>query len=528
MAEDTKDSGKTEKSKEKDGDPQKTATGQADGSSGNSGGTTACRSGGCSVVATNPSDPRLLQEAKKLYRALDFPENGMLFGFQMDKVGWPNKDEEEYHAFVVREENRYGQAANPETLTVSGREYQFRDGSLPNVEGRWQIEDIRDFFANPSAPENLLEDTVEALKTYVDLSDEVDYYLIATWSIGTYLYPLFPAYPFLLFFGTKYSGKSRTLECLNHICFNAKKMKSITVAAMGDIVESMRATILLDQAEKISKTMVGYLADSYKREGGKRSVIERKKGKRYVREFSTYSPKAFGTTKELHYDLLDRCCRITVRRTLKKVEELLGDEPVWAKIRNGMYRFALVKCFEVRDAYRRIESDGTRQGELWRPLEAVLTAAGAREDRIGEVRDAFQRGTAITQDKLSIQEEALFQVLYELSRKHQGKTFDVPVTEISKKLKDCLDKKDMPSSQWIGKAISTFGLAEEVKKRTKFKTVHYQFNEEKVADIINRYEPHIEESGTDDPFAAPEPVGMVTGNHEEIVLEAQEEEAQET
>jgi len=523
MTEPTKDGGKSEEIEKKDDDPQKTTGDQPDGASGSSGETDGCASGRCSVVATNPSDPRLLQEAKKLYRALDFPENGMLFGFQMDKVGWPNKDEEEFHSFVVREANRYGSAANPEILTVSGREYQFRDGSLPNVEGRWQIEDIRNFFANPSPPENLLEDIVEALKIYVDLSDETDYYLIATWSMGTYLYPLFPAYPFLLFFGTKYSGKSRTLECLNHICFNAKKMKSITVAAMGDIVESMRSTILLDQAEKISKTMIGYLADSYKREGGKRSIIERKKGKRYVKEFSTYSPKAFGTTKELHYDLLDRCCRITVRRTLKKVVELLGDELVWAKIRNGMYRFALVKCFEVRGAYTNIESDGTRQGELWRPLEAVLTAAGAGEVKINEVRDAFQRGTAITQDKLSIQEEALFQVLYEFSRKHQGKTFDVPVTEISKKLKDCLDKKDMPSSQWIGKAISTFGLAEEVKKKTKIKTVHYQFNEEKVADIINRYKPHIEESGSDDPFASPEPVGLLTVGGEEIAMEAPEE-----
>jgi hypothetical protein len=69
---------------------------------------------------------------------------------------------------------------------------------------------------------DLLAHCERFLHSYVHMRDERLYPLLAIWSIGTYLYPLFSHYGYL-FLHSRFprSGKTRVEEVLSHLCFEA-------------------------------------------------------------------------------------------------------------------------------------------------------------------------------------------------------------------------------------------------------------------------------------------------------------------
>ena len=167
---------------------------------------------------------------------------------------------------------------------------------------------------HPTQPQELYNNACYGLKNYLDLLEPA-YGLMVAWTVGTYFAHMFTAYPFLQFHGPKESGKSKTLEAERCVCFNAWKGRDITPAALGDTADGQRGTLLLDQAEKLNNeketgNLIGLLADSYKKAGGQRRVVEVTKAGRSVLEFSTYGPKAFASTKNLDPDLADRCVKV--------------------------------------------------------------------------------------------------------------------------------------------------------------------------------------------------------------------------
>ena len=85
---------------------------------------------------------------------------------------------------------------------------------------------------------------------------------------------------------------------------------------------------------------------------GQRRVVEITKAGRSVLEFSTYGPKAFASTKPLDPDLADRCVRIPMTRTRRRLPDLEGWEPVWGELRDKLYRFTLAAFKDVRQALR--------------------------------------------------------------------------------------------------------------------------------------------------------------------------------
>jgi hypothetical protein len=207
----------------------------------------------------------------------------------------------------------------------------------------WGLERLKAFMDDPNPPENLFSDLIQVFKKYIELAEPA-YGLLAAWTVLTYFSPMFTACPFLNLYGPKETGKSKSLEVLKCSCFNAWKGRDISVAALGDTVDGMRGTVLIDQAESLRPDMVGILADSYKRAGAKRLLVDTSGGRR-VREFSAYGPKAFAATKDLDPDLRDRCIRIQMVRTIKRLPDLEGYEPEWANLRDALYRFTLL-CFK--------------------------------------------------------------------------------------------------------------------------------------------------------------------------------------
>ncbi len=425
-----------------------------------------------------------LKMVKLIHGAIDFKQDGMNLGFSLLVEG--KKGLAAQQLFIINHGNAYEKQWGGNKIALQQNNYFIKpDSVLPGLIDRWSLQSINSFISSPYYPPWIYEYIKKVLQGYLELPFTAHYGLIASWTIATYFAPLFPAFPFLLFLGPKETGKSKMLEILSQYAFNAYKVKSITEAALSDTTDGLRGTILFDQAEYLSKNMAGFLADSYKREGAKRRIVAFKNGTRYIRETSGYGPKAFASTRDLDVDLTDRCCLINMQRTTMSLPDLFGEEPGWDKIRNALYRFLLCKWTTVQDLFCSIPATGTRRGELWRPLQAVLVALEVADEEIYEIKKIFDNGIERTKNSLSPTEEALFQVLIE--RANDDDQFVMTTAELLKSMEDLLHKIDQPNVKSLGKIISLFDLADSRKKRTRAKIMHYYFSSARIFDKALRY-----------------------------------------
>ncbi len=396
-----------------------------------------------------------LEENFRLHPAIDFLQEGMTIGFRVSLA------DNATGLLLVFSDGRGVRAdVNPEAIEIGERVYQVIENTAPPfLQDVWGLDRLKAFLEHPTRPQNLYELLVAAFKQYLDCPEPV-YRLLAAWAVGTYFAHLFTAFPFLHFFGPKESGKSKTLEALGCVCFNAWKGRDITAAALGDTVDGQRGTVLIDQAEKLSNdkengNLIGLLADSYKKAGGQRRVIDTSGKSRKVLEFSTYGPKSFASTKHLDPDLEDRCVRIPMTRTRKRLPDLEGWEPVWGELRDKMYRFTLAAFKEVVAHYQAIPGDGTRIGELWRPMLAVLLALEVEHVEIEAVRTLFMEGAEETRHELDPWESILFEVLNDRAESEPG-NFEMTAEEVLTAMD--IEGEHKPGTKWVGNALSRFSL----------------------------------------------------------------------
>jgi len=425
-----------------------------------------------------------IMQAMLLHSALDFKPEGMVVGFAILVEGDDGPENQTFH--VLCDEKGFRVELTNQVIFLGKQKFLLNNSvSPPLVEDHWSLAKIVDFLKRPIYPADIFKTVKSAIQRYSELQHEAQYGLIAVWVIATYFAHLFPAFPFLLFIGPKETGKSKLLEIINLMAFNSFKVKSITEAALCDTTDGLRGTVLIDQAEALPQNLMGTIADSYKKAGAKRRIVGHKNGKRVINEYSGYGPKAFATTKTLDSDLNDRCCEILTQRSLQPMPDIFGYEPEWAAIRDMCYRFLLLKWQEVQKAYMQIPFTGNRKGELWRPLEAILRVLKVSQGQFKKIKQAFEQGTEKTKDRLSNVEEALFDVLLEQAQRHQK--FEMTVNDILDKMRPILDKSEYPTPQGLGNKIALFDLANDKKKRTRQKLVHYLFSADRVKDLAGRY-----------------------------------------
>lgn len=429
-----------------------------------------------------------IEEARRLHPAVDFANDHMTIGFRI-----PLKDGEEGLLLLISDGQGVWVEINPDCVDLGGQTYTVTDWrSVSRLEDVWDLQKVKDFLSNPTKPNVLCIQIKEELRRYLDLPEEA-YGLLAAWIVGTYFAHLFSAFPFLNPSGPKETGKSKTLEALRFTCFNGWKGRDITVAALGDTLEGQRGTVLIDQAEKLAErqegnvNLVGLLADSYKKAGGFRRVVETSKNGRRVVEFRTYGPKAFASTKRLDPDLEDRCIKIPMTRTRKRLPDLEGWEPVWGELRDSLYRFALAEFKNVQEAYRRIEGDGTRIGELWRPLGAVLAVLQVAEDELAEIWEMFTTQARETRHEPTSWEVALLEAL-KTRAESEDADFEMTPAEIISDM-GFKDEEARPGAKWIGDTLSGFNLyLKKTRPRVDGRQVTaYQFSQKIIIDLCSRY-----------------------------------------
>lgn len=98
------------------------------------------------------------------------------------------------------------------------------------------------------------------------------------------------------------------------------------------------------------------------------------------------------------------------------------------RIKGKLYCFALSTFKEATQNYQEIKGDGTRIGELWRPLGAVPKALEVNQGVIDPIRILFMAGAIDGQHELTPWASILFEVLKE--KADYADSFEMTAEEI--------------------------------------------------------------------------------------------------
>jgi len=368
-----------------------------------------------------------------------------------------------------------------------------QDKILIQINERWNKKKIANFVQNPETPKGLYQEIKGTLKQYIEFPKESVYGIVTAWIISTYFHREFNAFPFLFIYGKKQSGKSRFLDLLERLSFNAMKIKGVSVASLADSIDGIRGTFLNDQAEELSNKknteILGILSDSYTIGGGKRRIVERTNQGRRLMEFETYGPKAFASIKEIDSDLKDRCIEITMLRAIKEYPYPEPYLPLWGDLRDKLYRLLLTRWTEARELYQDTGKDLLhRVRELWRPLETVLRLENVSGEEIQGIKGFFLESMQETQHELTEHEIKLMETLKKLLQEKGKDT--LTVTEIAEKIDTEFSKKEDKEKRrvttWIGKMIKQLSLYSKHAGRKDGKTA-YEFSYSHIENICQRY-----------------------------------------
>lgn len=137
---------------------------------------------------------------------------------------------------------------------------------------------------------------------------------LALWTLGTFCFPEFDAFPYLVITSaTKRSGKTRLAELLSFCASNPRSFAAMPATTMFRCIEKENPTIFYDEAEALSSesasTMRAVLNVGYR----KGQTIPRSSGDG-IKEFQTYCPKVFILIGDVFDTLRDRSIVVTMQR----------------------------------------------------------------------------------------------------------------------------------------------------------------------------------------------------------------------
>jgi hypothetical protein len=433
-----------------------------------------------------------------LHPSLDNAHGIITFGFR-----YQTKSLKEKRVFFIETAGQV-RIVEDDSFTDFGHEYIYdtKGIHLPLLEERWGVQDAKAFVASydtsrvsvARSQRSLIERVAALVKKHIGFESDCDAYILAAWTIGTYFHRGFRSYPFLHIKAPKGSGKSQCLTLLEQLAFNASKARP-TLAAFGDTVDALRGVPLIDQADSLgqkgTEELLHILADSYKRSGGKRHVMDMEKGRK-VLEIETYSPKAFASIKELPEDLRDRCFVLPLIRSGETF--LDPDDPSndWRAWRAEFYKASLTRQRSVdaiyrlcRRKYNENKELVARNLELWLPIETMLMCFGGS----GKIEDAKRRFLSqydFAAYEPSELETEVMRVL--LTKTGDSESVEVSPADIASEIDSDFFWNDASNKQRavaVGRAIGKLNLPS--KKRRGASGIRYLIERATIASVHANY-----------------------------------------
>src|SRR6267142_2732614 len=175
----------------------------------------------------------------------------------------------------------------------------------------------------------IVSDVETYLNRFVAFMEPVYALPIALWIIGTYCFPQFDAFPYLVITSaTKRSGKTRLSELVGFTASNALPMTGLTGPTMFRLIDRDQPTIIFDEAERNNSEGASLLREVINTGYRRGQVIARTLGSN-IANFKTYSPKVFVLIGDVYDTLRDRSIVVEMQRATPK--ERFVYEPVRAE-----------------------------------------------------------------------------------------------------------------------------------------------------------------------------------------------------
>jgi hypothetical protein len=397
---------------------------------------------------------------------------------------------------------------------------------------------------------DLLNRLIEQFRQYLEFGDERLYLLFALWTVGTYFYRRFAAYPYLYLNALKRSGKTKALTLLNLLCYNSVFSTNMSTAALFRIIQNAGSSVMIDETEKLSnperaEEFRTLLLSGYKRGGVVYRIEEDEAGRRIPTPFEVYAPKALAMIRGLEDVLEDRTILVTMKRGKNRAiinRDVPLNDPVWPKLRAELTRLWLHSWAEVEAEYTTlngvcsehsecsVDTGGVekenkyivlqgRDLELWKPLLAIsiyfsefitpsdttlhsLHTLHTLEDAILSLAQEITAASQV-ENATEMGELLLVQVLLKLVTADSWHTPKTMHLELS-----ALYDGEVPkwmTARWIGGALRRLGFKD---KRRVGRGIEYHLTPDQVQDMADRLGVKLEEEKTE-PFKPPAEKGSL-------------------
>ena len=229
--------------------------------------------------------------------------------------------------------------------------------------------------------EKLWQEVKECIHDHVDLADPQAYDVLTAWVFASWTLEKWSIAPYLFFFGSFNTGKTRALEVLSKLCSRGWLALYITPANLYRPLEEWKPTLFLDEAETYGDKhdILGLLNGSYR----KGQFVPRQKGTDgdYETEFfDCFAFKAIAGTKDLAKTLRSRCIIFQTSNATRKIKFFI-DENRCTQLRNKLLKYRFDKMLEdieeLEDVLKRCEAlvdviGNQREVELFYPLISVV------------------------------------------------------------------------------------------------------------------------------------------------------------
>lgn len=264
-------------------------------------------------------------------------------------------------------------------------------------------------------PASVFNSIKKLLADYIYFSKAETYDVITVWIMGTYLFSIFGAYPYLHIQAPKGSGKSTLLQYMEKLCFNGRHWINPSASVVFREIALHKLTALFDEVEgygsKASRSDIIQILNS----GYSNHIATSRVSGTTVEYFDLYSPKAFAGIGEIGDTLSSRVIKIDINKkpssaVLKRYLDNKITKNRFDKIRDEAYLFALQFAKEIEDEYLPIEnlpelSDiENREFQLWAPLFSIAKVV-SRDKKHSTLLQKFRiyleynRGLIIDQSK---------------------------------------------------------------------------------------------------------------------------------
>jgi hypothetical protein len=403
--------------------------------------------------------------------------------------------------YLVTSSRELKRVTDEQIISVNGKEIALRvipEGS--EFLQRWRYSDIRRYLDGETVQPREVFNTIHDMFTrYVDFRSPVESRILTLWTIGTYFYQMFPAFPYLALNGPKNSGKSTVLRVLQPLAFNMITTSDPTGASMFRLIHYTSCTVGIDEAERYHNPrdpgmqQIRQLLNSGYKQGMPAIRITGDDMK--PQAFDVYSPKILAAIMGLEDVLASRCIAIPMRRTDKRMPAFPPDFD-GAPVRHALYSLLLTHFQAVhRNYFSRPELHKlhNRSGELWSPLVALAAffeEVGQVVGLLDAISEAAEWDEQLSEGKaLSDREEAVLQSLEIMTRNADGAVW-LKASELREQVARLLGQpvEQLGHAQWIAHILSRLHLLDNGRRKRQMDGVVYAIQRTAVIDMMHRYD----------------------------------------